>query len=497
MSKKEFLQRLSQGLDLLDEVEKREIIGFYEERFHSGTAYEGKTEEEVVSDLESPETIARNVLEEYGINPKFIKTKEQRYNNIDSGQVIGVALFDVFVASWLLPAVVSISFALFASLISYVGVVPLIIGEHTIADQYLFAFLTAGYVLLFFIAIAILDLSIGLIKKIVVWHLNAFKLKNREKWIKKLSKVSIDRMCKTSGTIKFLRSILIIGSIVTIGYTGYHLFFGGQQYFATYANVQKQTDEYHTEITDLEKWSIITDLDSVDVEIKPTQREDIYISHTYTDNQEFEIDVDQANHTITLTQDISMVNFFSIQDITWWFSGGSEIVIEVPEELLFETLDVSIINGDFELEDASVDTLIADVMNGKIMITQVMLDTDTTLEVTNGSIYVYDTVSANSGDMKTVNGNIVLKNVVFDAYVLRTENGKIMLDELNVDLQDGLTLDAKTTNGAIDLNNVYVADVLLRTTNGSIDYFNEDHTFILDDLDVSTVNGSYEGNVED
>ncbi len=497
MSKKEFLQRLSQGLDLLDEVEKREIIGFYEERFHSGTAYEGKTEEEVVSELESPETIARNVLEEYGINPKFIKTKEQRYNNVDSGQVIGVALFDVFVASWLLPAVVSISFALFASLISYVGVVPLIIGEHTIADQYLFAFLTAGYVLLFFIAIAILDLSIGLIKKIVVWHLNAFKLKNREKWIKKLSKVSIDRMCKTSGTMKFLRSILIIGSIVTIGYTGYHLFFGEQQYFASYANIQKETDEYYTEITDVEKWSIITNLDSVDVEIKPTQREDIYISHTYTDNQDFEIDVDQTNHTITLTQEISMVNFFSIQDIAWWFSDGSEIVIEVPEELLFETIDVSIINGDFDLEDASVDTLIADVMNGKIMITNVMLDTDTILEVTNGSIYVYDTVSVNSGDMKTVNGNIVLKNVVFDAYVLRTENGKIMLDELNVDLQDGLTLDAKTTNGAIDLNNVYVADVLLRTTNGSVDYFNEDHTFILDDLDVSTVNGSYEGNVED
>lgn len=497
MSKKEFLQRLSQGLDLLDEVEKREILGFYEERFHSGTVYEGKTEEQVVSDLESPETIARNVLEEYGINPKYIKTKEQRYNNIDSGQVVGVALFDVFVASWLLPAIVSISFALFASLISYVGVVPLIIGEHSIADEYMFAFLTAGYVLLFFIALAILDLSIGLIKKIIVWHLNAFKFRDREKWIKKLSRFSIDRMCKTSGTVKFLRSILIIGSIVTIGYTGYHLFFGGQQYFASYVNVQEETEEYFTEVTDTEKWSIITGLDSVDVEIRPTQRDDIYISYTYTDKQEFEIDIDEANHTITLTQEVKMINFFSIQDIAWWFTGGSDIIIEVPEELMFGTLDVSIVNGDFDLEDVSVDTLEVDVMNGKIIVNQVLLDTDTTLEVTNGSIYVYDTVSLNSGTMTTVNGNVVLKNVVFDAYILRTENGKILLDDLNADLQEGLTLNAKTTNGAIDLNNVYVADVILRTTNGSIDYYNDDQSFILANLDVSTLNGSYEGNVED
>ena len=497
MSKKEFLQRLSQGLDLLDEVERREIIGFYEERFHSGTAYEGKSEEEVVADLESPETIARNVLEEYGINPKYIKTKDQRYNHIDSSQVIGVVLFDVFTASWLLPAVVSISFALFASLISYVGVVPLIIGEHTIADEYMFAFLTAAYILLFFIALAVLDLSIGLIKKIFIWHINAFKFKNREKWIKKLSKVSIDGMFKTSGTVKFLKSILIIGSIVTIGFTGFRLFLGENQYFASYANIQEQTEDYTINVNNVNKWTITTNLDSVDVKIIPSTRDDIYITHNYVDKLGFEITIDEENNNINMTQDIEYFNFFIIYDIATWFNSGNEIIIEVPEELLFEILDIEIANGDFEIDNFTVDSLSVAVTSGKIVVDQMELNGYTGLGVTNGSIYVYDTNSIDDVRMTIVNGNIVVKNVVFYNYIFKTENGKIKLDNLNTELQTGLSINAQTTNGSIDLYNVYVADVSLTTTNGSIDYFNDDTSFILDQLDTSTVNGSYEGNVRD
>jgi uncharacterized membrane protein len=497
MNKKEFLQRLSNGLDLLDEVERREIIGFYEERFHSGTVYEGKSEEEVVADLESPETIARNVLEEYGINTKYIKTKEQRYNHIDNSQVIGVALFDVFIASWLLPAVVSITFALFATLVSYVAVVPLIIGEHTIADQYMFWFLTAGYVLLFFIALAILDLSIGLIKKIFIWHLNAFKFNNREKWIKKLSKVSVDRLLKTSGTVKFLKSILIIGSIVTIGYTGYHLFLGNNQYFASYTNVQEQTDEYTIPVTITDEWTIITELGSVSVKLMPTDRDDIHVSHTYTDKQNFEIVIDETDQSITMTQDFRNIGFFNFGDLISWLSGGNEIIIEVPEELLFDTLNIAIMNGDFEIENFTVDSLSVDVTNGKIIVDQLILDSNTELDVNNGSIYVYDTISSDGVSMATINGNIIVKNVVFDDYNFDVENGKIKLDDLNTDLQDGQSINAKTTNGSIELNNVYVRGVSLRTTNGSIDYFNDDTSYVLDDLDVETVNGSYEGNVRD
>lgn len=497
MSKKEFLQRLSQGLDLLDEIEKREIIGFYEERFHSGTKYEGKTEEEVVSELESPETIARNVLEEYGINPKYIKTKEQRYSHIDSGQVVGVALFDVFIASWLVPAVFSIAFGLFAALISYVAVVPLIIGEQTIVDQYMFAFLTAGYILLFFIALAILDLSIGLIKRIIVWHLNVFKFKNREKWIKKFSRVSLDRVFKSSGTMKFIKSILIIGSIVTIGYTGYHLFFSSNQYFATYANTEKQTEEYFTDYVEGDAWNVVTNLDSVDVKIVPSEREDIYVSYTYTDRDGLEIDIDETSNTITLTQEIEVISFFDFREIVTWFVSPDELIIEVPEELVFDLVDVSVVNGELDISDVNVDRMNVDLLNGKVVIDHLLLSSDLDVQVTNGSIYVYDTSSPASAELITVNGSIIVKNVQFSTYVLETENGKIDLDDLNTDLQDGVLLDAQTTNGSIDLNNVYVLDVVLETTNGSIDYFNEDLSFILDDLDVSTVNGSYVGNVQD
>lgn len=498
MSKKDFLQRLSQGLDLLDEVEKREILGFYEERFHSGMVYEGKTEEEVVADLESPETIARNVLEEYGINPKYIKTKEQRYNNVDSTQIVGVALFDVFVASWLLPAIVSITFALFASLISYVGVIPLIIGEHTIADEYLFAFLTAAYVLLFFIALAILELSLGIIRRITVWHLNVFKLKDREKWIKKLSKISIDRIFKSSGTVKFLKGILIIGSIVTIGFTGYRLFVGEDQYFASYTNVQEQTDEYNFDVSDTSNWSIVTNLNSIDVQIKLVDREDVHVVHSYTDKQDFEISVNEETNQILIEQEIERIaRITTFRDIIGWFVSGSTVVIEVPESMTFDQVDVSVLNGNIDIDNLVVNDLTVGVLNGSITIDQLVLTEDTVLETTNGNVYVYDTVSENDLSVSTINGSISLSNVEFNDYTLNLENGKIKLKNLNVDLQDGSMLNATTTNGAIELDNVYVANVVLTTTNGSIEYNNDDTSYILNSLDTETTNGSYQGNVRD
>jgi len=44
MNKLDFLRRLNKELGILDEKEKKEILGFYEERFYSGTIYENKTE---------------------------------------------------------------------------------------------------------------------------------------------------------------------------------------------------------------------------------------------------------------------------------------------------------------------------------------------------------------------------------------------------------------------------------------------------------------------
>ncbi len=68
-TKNQFLTELNRHLEKLSKTEKEEIIAFYEERFKNAELYESKTEEEVIKDLEDPKQIARNVLQEYGLNP--------------------------------------------------------------------------------------------------------------------------------------------------------------------------------------------------------------------------------------------------------------------------------------------------------------------------------------------------------------------------------------------------------------------------------------------
>ena len=86
MNKNDFLRRLDSELGVLDKEERKELLDFYEERFYSGKIYEHKTEEEIIADLESPEVIARNILAEYGVSPKFVKTKESKMQQTQNGQ---------------------------------------------------------------------------------------------------------------------------------------------------------------------------------------------------------------------------------------------------------------------------------------------------------------------------------------------------------------------------------------------------------------------------
>ena len=66
--KEKFIEKLNHLLAPLDPSERKAIIDFYEERFHTGMVYEGKSESEIIDELERPEDIARNVLREYGFN---------------------------------------------------------------------------------------------------------------------------------------------------------------------------------------------------------------------------------------------------------------------------------------------------------------------------------------------------------------------------------------------------------------------------------------------
>ena len=211
MNKYDFLRKLDRELSPLDRVERKELLDFYEERFYNGTIYENKTEEQVIAELESPEQIARNILIEYGISPRAVKNREAYINkekeNSSNGEehnvfkekrfnlaeLIVLICVDLFVLSWLIPTLFSVVVSLAGSLLSYIGVVGLLVGPSTLYDQHMFLFATGIYIFLFLFMLVILELFIWVLKKSFLYHMKVFKYKKYADLNKKLSKIIINR----------------------------------------------------------------------------------------------------------------------------------------------------------------------------------------------------------------------------------------------------------------------------------------------------------------
>ncbi len=100
MNKNQFLVELNKELQPLNNAERNEIIDFYKERITKGTLYEGKMEEEVILELESPKLIAQNIFAEYGINEEKIE-KQTKDKSTNIMGIIGVICLDIFVFSLL------------------------------------------------------------------------------------------------------------------------------------------------------------------------------------------------------------------------------------------------------------------------------------------------------------------------------------------------------------------------------------------------------------
>ncbi|MCK5761773.1 MAG: DUF1700 domain-containing protein, partial [Candidatus Izimaplasma sp.] len=477
-----------------DKEEKKEILAFYDERFYSGTIYENKTEEEVISELESPEIIARNVLDEYGVSPKYVKTKEERYSGIDSSQLVLLILFDLFIVSWLLPTLYSVVISIFVSLFSYVGILGLMIGTHSIADEFLFAFSTGAYILLFIFGLLVLELTIFVTKKIFIYHLNVLKIKNREKMSKTLHKYSVEGWFKRHKNINNLKTILFVGAIVVMSYSGYHLFIKDTRLINEFAaeplTTEIFTEDLSLDITNLESWDITTDLETLNIKIVPTLGTDVTVTHTYSEYNNFILDIDTTNNIINVSNNYtSTFKWGNITDLFTLFGEEEILIIEVPIDLILGDLDITTYNGAIDLMDLEVEQLDVHTSNGRIVIDGITVGADVTLYTTNGEINIQDVVGSYSLDATSTNGRIYIRNVEFLEYYLGTTNGAINLANLNVDSKDGLVLIADTSNGAIILEDVYVLDITLDTSNGDIDYFNSDTLYIPDDLNTDTSNG--------
>ncbi len=502
MNKLDFLRRLDKNLSVLDKEERKEILAFYEERFYNGTIYENKTEEEVIAELENPDAIARNVLEEYGVSPKFVKTSEERYSKISMGQVFIILTFDLLIASWLIPTLFSVTVSLFGSSLTYVGAFSMLVGERTTVDEFVFIFLTGGYILLFLFALVVLEATIFVSKKVLIWHLNVFKINKREKFIKKLSHVSLDAWFKRHRKLKTLKAFALVGALVAISYTGFWIFNHYDWVQAEYGSGEivneTITEDFAAEITAGDEWDIVTNFGSMDIEIVLVSGDEVTIKHSYYDDDEFTYDFDYENNVLTLENEpTEYVYIWKIEDIIRFATSNNEVRIEVPESLVLNDAILTTSNGEVNITNVDFNSIVIHTSNGEVNISNINLNTDLTVITSNGRIIIQDITVLAEGDLhvESSNGRIEIDNVNFADYVIYTSNGSITLSGLNEDLQDGEDLYVVTSNGSIDMENVYVDEIIIETSNGDIDFYNDDATFMPTIFEKETSNGDINTNV--
>jgi DUF4097 and DUF4098 domain-containing protein YvlB len=232
------------------------------------------------------------------------------------------------------------------------------------------------------------------------------------------------------------------------------------------------------------------------VEVVGTTGDDIVITRRYHDNGDnevFTITEDGNSVEILHEEENQYFNFsISLEEILSLFNAD-EVIIEIPTSVLIDTIDISVSNGTIDVESVGLDVLIVEGQNGAINVTNV-IGNEIDLSSSNASITVRNAKALATLNVTTSNGKIRIEDTDSEEYVLHTSNGKIILSSLNVLSQNGITLEARTYNGDIDLTDVYVSEVDLYTSNGDITYNNEDQSFN-PDVEHTTLNGDYEGNV--
>lgn len=492
--KKQFLERLAHYLDVLNEEERKEILSFYEERFNTGVRYEGKTEAEIIDELESPKQIARHVLEEYGFDSnRLLAAQKVEKKESGVGSIIGIILFDIFLVAIIVGALSGLTVALAGGLLTYItrlltnfsfdagiGVLPFLGGLGL-------AFLWLLLVL------ALYDVFIGFIAWLVRWHAEVFKIGNPRHIYRSIRRLRFYELVRKTPSLQRARSIatllalvfLVLGSVVSIVRIGALPGFNERMDIETYVYDYDMSDA----INDGETWSIEGVLEIGRVRIISTSTDTLVIRSEERDDTPLEIDYDEGTQTIRFENTYERFFFFNI------FGSFQlpEVIIEVPEDLLMDDIIVETTNGSIQLNGLDLETIDLQTSNGTVIIEDVIAET-INVKSTNGKLTA-ESFETQSLTMETSNGAIELLDGIAIDVNLKTSNGAIKIEMLNEEAKNGATLVARTSNGKIALDDVYTRDVSLRTSNGDIDYHNNDLTFILDHLEMRTSNGDKSQNV--
>ncbi|MFP4078359.1 MAG: DUF4097 family beta strand repeat-containing protein [Candidatus Izemoplasmataceae bacterium] len=484
--KERFMNQLEMYLQALSEEERREILDFYEERFYTGKLYEGKSEAEIVSELESPEAIARNVLKEYG-KPFDSRTYKTQGDGLKVGSLVGVVLFDMFIVSWFVPA-------LFSLIVGFLGgmgglMLSLVLIPFNGMEGSL-GMVLVGAGLLFFGVLLVLwlyDILLTFIAWLLKWHLEALNLEVND-WPRRIRNLRastfLKRRPKTNklkNQLKFVALLLVLigGAYQIVNFNTLRFNLGAEEL---------TTETTEEAITDLEGWAVRGDLGHGDLAFHTHDQDSIRIESVVPEDSDMEITIDKTDKTIIMTQDI---NYFSLNIGQWIqaFSNDTFIDVYLPEDLTLNNVDMDHVNGDIELSGYDVEGLNLSTTNGDIRLDSMTSSSPIRAFTTNGNVIIRSS-SAYDLEVSSTNGNADIRNGQFDNIDASTTNGKVVLQDINDESATDTVLVARTTNGNIEFENVYVNRVSMKSTNGSLSYSNDAASFTLDSLLYDTTNGS-------
>lgn len=512
--KSKFLLELKRYLAPLNEEERNEILRFYEERFHTGIVYEGKTEQDIIDELESPRQIAMNVLDEYGYSQTNIP-KDQRKPNTPSDNkkqpipeeqtpfnvwnIVLVILFDIFIVS----AVVPMIFGLFMGLgAGWFGFVYETIRLSSNNAQWYTILLSAGVLVLWlYIVIWLYDLLITFIIWVVRLHLNAFSYNKPSLALKKLKRLKVSTYLQRHGGKGRLKNIIGTFALFAIIIGGaFSLLRFGTVYTNGFNDMNEYTEMYDvtTPVSESNPLTIDLSLGYSDIEIRRANVDEINIIVRELEEAPTTIDYNETGELLTVDNgfenDIFSWNF--VQGIlTSIFRNQPSVIIELPVDLQVESITINGSNGDIIIRDITTDNDInIDTLNGKITLTNVSAS-NIDARTSNGKVNINNVTVSDTMQFDTSNGAIDGDTLEATTYDFDSSNGKITLSNVDAEDKDGNELNAFTSNGAIELTNVYVNEAILNTSNGDITFMNDDLTFIFDSVDANTSNGDVDMNV--
>lgn len=463
MTQKDYLIELEQEIELLDEEIAEEIIEYTQARFRDAFRYENKSEAEVIADLGTPRQLAKRVYESYGIKDSLWTSS--RSDNIKLYQVVLMVLFDVFVASWVIPLMVFIVLTGFASFITFPVVIAAIPGL-VLQDVILVLLLAIGaYSLLLLFAIGLTELTIVIIRNILILNFKVITPQNKTT-IRLLKNISLFSWMRR---VKLGRNIFInlgMMGVTLVSFSFLFLLNSGTAIGDIFGAQQTIQTQFSTSLVEQigrnEPYNIVIQMGDVDVRIQPLAIDELRIDRAYNLEDGFNVRIDDTTRTIFIT---------TIQDVIeegLFISYQATYDIFIPQSLLLGNITARIRTGEIELDRLNAEEI--------------------TINQLRGELFIYG-LEATSLTVNATN----LKVRVLDSYFLVVEmnldQGTILLDQINDIITDGLFFTLNTTSATTTVNDAYFRNYTFVSITGDVFLQNRNTIYQVESIDISTIEG--------